>query len=40
LIEKTMGKPSMRADLHLSRTRDGEIFITNRQDGVIRMLVP
>jgi len=40
LIEKTMGKPAMRADLHLSRTRDGEIFMTNRQDGVIRMLVP
>jgi hypothetical protein len=40
LIEKTMGKPAARADLHLSRTRAGEILITNRQDGVIRLLVP
>jgi hypothetical protein len=40
LIEKTMGAAAMRADLHLSRTRDGELFMTNRQDGVIRMLVP
>ena len=29
-----------RADLHISRSRDGELFITSRQDGVIRMLVP
>jgi len=40
LIEKTMGAKTTRADLHISRSRDGELFITSRQDGVIRMLVP
>ena len=40
LIDKTMGKPSSRADLHISRSRDGELFLTSRQDGMIRMLVP
>jgi hypothetical protein len=39
LVEKTMGTSLTRADLHLSRTRDGEIFLTSRQDGTIRMLV-
>jgi hypothetical protein len=29
-----------RADLHISRSRDGELFLTSRQDGTIRMLVP
>ena len=40
LIDKTMGAKIPRADLHISRSRDGELFITSRQDGVIRMLVP
>jgi hypothetical protein len=40
LIEKTMGKSVARADLHISRSRDGELFLTSRQDGMIRMLVP
>ncbi len=40
LIEKTMGKDVPRADLHISRSRDGELFLTSRQDGMIRMLVP
>jgi hypothetical protein len=40
LIEQTMGASMTRADLHLSRSRDGELFITSRQDGMIRMLVP
>jgi hypothetical protein len=40
LIAKTMGKPAPRADLHISQSRDGELFITSRQDGMIRMLVP
>ena len=40
LIDKAMGKPMPRADLHLSQARDGELFITSRQDGMIRMLVP
>jgi hypothetical protein len=40
LIEKTLGAKTTRADLHISHSRDGEIFITSRQDGTIRMLVP
>jgi len=40
LIEATNGATVTRADLHLSRSRDGEIFLTSRQDGMIRMLVP
>ena len=40
LIDQTMGGPVSRADLHIGRSRDGEIFITSRQDGMIRMLVP
>jgi len=39
LIERTNGAQALRADMHLSRTRDGEIFVTSRQDGMIRMLV-
>ena len=40
LIETANGLTATRADLHLSRTRDGEILLTSRQDGTIRMLVP
>jgi hypothetical protein len=40
LVNKTMGKDLPRADLHISRTRDGELLLTSRQDGMIRMLVP
>jgi hypothetical protein len=40
IIEATNGATAARADLHLSRSRDGELFITSRQDGMIRMLVP
>jgi hypothetical protein len=40
LIEATNGAPAARADLHISRGRDGELFVTSRQDGMIRMLVP
>ena len=40
LIEQTMGASITRADLLISRSRDGELFITSRQDGMIRMLVP
>jgi hypothetical protein len=40
LIEKTLGAPASRADLHLSVSREGELFVTSRQDGTIRMLVP
>jgi hypothetical protein len=39
LVRETMGTTVTRADLHISRDRDGEIFITSRQDGIIRMLV-
>jgi hypothetical protein len=40
LIEAANGATASRADLHISRSRDGELLITSRQDGVIRMLVP
>jgi glucose/sorbosone dehydrogenase len=40
LIEATNGTTATRADLHFSRTRDGELFLTSRQDGMIRTLVP
>jgi hypothetical protein len=40
LVEKTMGTTLTRADLHISRAGDGELFLTSRQDGWIRMLVP
>jgi hypothetical protein len=40
LIDRTMGTKISRADLHIGRSRDGELFITSRQDGWIRMLVP
>jgi hypothetical protein len=39
LIAATLGAAAPRADLHLGRSRDGEIFVTSRQDGMIRMLV-
>lgn len=39
LVERTNGASATRADLHLSRTRDGELLLTSRQDGMIRMLV-
>ena len=35
-----MGTSLARTDLHLSRSSDGELFLTSRQDGMIRMLVP
>jgi hypothetical protein len=40
LIAKSMGTTIPRADLHISQSRDGELFVTSRQDGWIRMLVP
>ena len=40
LIEKTNGAPAARGDLHIGRSKDGELFITSRQDGMIRTLVP
>ena len=40
LTEAAMGATLARADLHIGRSRDGELFITSRQDGMIRMLVP
>jgi Glucose / Sorbosone dehydrogenase len=40
LIDRTMGTSISRADLHISRTGDGELLLTSRQDGMIRMLVP
>jgi len=40
LIEATNGAYAERADMHLSANAQGEIFVTSRQDGMIRMLVP
>jgi hypothetical protein len=40
LIGQKMGNPAPRADLHIGISRDGELFLTSRQDGMIRMLVP
>ena len=40
LIDQTMGTSIPRADLHISRTADGELLLTSRQDGMVRMLVP
>jgi hypothetical protein len=40
LIEQARGATMARADLHVGISRDGELFITSRQDGTIRMLVP
>jgi hypothetical protein len=40
LIAKTNGAPAARADLHIGRNKDGELYVTSRQDGMIRMLVP
>jgi hypothetical protein len=40
LVDRTMGTSLSRADLHISRTGDGELLLTSRQDGMIRMLVP
>ena len=40
LVERTMGTSLSRVDLHISRTGDGELLLTSRQDGMIRMLVP
>jgi hypothetical protein len=40
LVNTTMGATISRADLHISRSRDGELFLTSRQDGMIRTLVP
>jgi hypothetical protein len=40
LVEKTMGTTLTRSDLHISRGGDGELYLTSRQDGWIRTLVP
>ncbi len=38
LVEEALGETITRADLHISRSHDGELLITSRQDGIIRML--
>jgi len=40
LVNKRMGATISRADLHISRSRDGELFLTSRQDGTVRVLTP
>ena len=39
LVDRTMGASLSRVDLHISRTGDGELLLTSRQDGMIRILV-
>ena len=39
LVDQTMGASLPRVDLHISLTRDGELLLTSRQDGLVRMLV-
>jgi hypothetical protein len=40
LAERTMGGAALpRADFHMGVARTGEIFVSSRQDGMIRMLV-
>ena len=38
LVEEAMGTTIERVDLQISQSRDGELFITSRQDGIIRIL--
>ena len=40
MVDQAMGGTRSRVDLHISRTGDGELLLTSRQDGMIRMLVP
>jgi hypothetical protein len=40
LVDRTMNASLSRVDLHISRTGDGELLLTSRQDGMIRILVP
>ncbi len=40
LVNQKMDAKIARADLFISQSRDGELLITSRQDGTIRMLVP
>ncbi len=37
---KRWARAISRVDLHIGRTGDGELLLTSRQDGTIRMLVP
>ena len=39
LVDARMGVSLPRVDLHIARTRDGELLLTSRQDGTIRILV-
>ena len=40
LVDRAMETKLTRADLHISQGRDGELFLTSRQDGWVRALVP
>ncbi len=39
LVDHRMGASLSRVDLHIGRTGDGELLLTSRQDGTVRMLV-
>jgi hypothetical protein len=40
LVDQRMSAKLSRADLHVARTRDGELLLTSRQDGTIRTVGP
>ena len=40
LVDRSMNTKLTRADLHIHRGSDGELLVTSRQDGFVRMLVP
>ena len=40
LVDRSMNTKLTRADLHIHRGSDGELLVTSRQDGYVRMLVP
>jgi Glucose / Sorbosone dehydrogenase len=40
LVDGAMGVSLSRADVHIHQAGDGELLLTSRQDGFIRMLVP
>ena len=40
LVDRTMGASSLAPICTSAVQRDGELLLTSRQDGVIRMLVP
>lgn len=40
VVERTLGRRPTRVDLNLALTRDGELLLGTRQDGMVRTLLP